>query len=231
MNFILDFLFPKSCLGCHRSGTYFCQDCTRALTQKELICPVCARLSIGGATHPICQRKYSLDGLWSLGAYQGALKAAIQKLKYRHVSDLSATLISLIIDYWVKFPPHFLDLVKKDRGVGWTIVPVPLHWSRRNWRGFNQSALLGQLLAKNLDITFSDCLTRTRPTTPQTKLERSARRQNIKNAFELAVSGRPLAESVLLIDDVWTTGSTLRECAYVLKRSGAKQVWALTLAR
>lgn len=97
---ILDFLFPKTCCGCGKLGSYLCPKCSKEIYQKELFCPYCRRPSLGGATHPLCQKKYGLDGLWSLGLYRDSLAKAIRKLKYRFVSDLGETLVDLMIKYW-----------------------------------------------------------------------------------------------------------------------------------
>jgi len=200
--------------------------------QADLVCPKCERLAIGGQVHPICKRKYGLDGLWSLGIYQDQLKSSIQSLKYKKVRGLAEVLVNILVEYWAKYQPFVLDQIKKNRGVGWAIVPAPLHWWRSNERGFNQAALVGQLLAQKLGLNYCDALKRTRYTKPQVRLKGRERHHNIRNAF---VISKPYTLNpspyVLLIDDVWTTGSTLRECCYVLKRNGAKKVWALTLAR
>lgn len=187
---------------------------------------------MGGQTHPLCRTRYSLDGLWSLGIYEGALRSAISKLKYRLVKDLSEELVAIILEYWAVYQPFLLDKIKKDLGQGWVVVPVPLHSLRQNWRGFNQSALIGQSLSKVLSLDYSDCLKRIRYTKPQVSLKSHQRRENIKGAFVLknkADIKKP--PKVILIDDVWTTGSTMQECGAVLKKGGVKQVWALTLAR
>lgn len=230
MNFLLDFLFPIRCVNCKRVGEYLCSNCTLEIKQGELVCPTCERLSIGGITHPVCRRIYGLDGLWSLGIYQNPLRIAIQKIKYKWVTSLAETLINITIIYWAKNPPILLDIIKKDRGNSWTIVPVPLHWTRKNWRGFNQSELLAKLLSKKLGLKYQDALVRTKKTKPQVKLDSFKRKQNIKGAFALT-NNYHLVSNILLIDDVWTTGATLKECTYMLKKGGAKQVWALTLAR
>ena len=232
-NFFLDILFPKKCTGCGKDGGYFCGDCVSNILQIDLICPQCTNLSIGGLTHPSCEREFSLDGLWSLGIYQGSLRKAIQKLKYEPalVKDFAPVLVDIFIEYWVKYQPFIYEEIKKN-SQGWMIAAVPLHWYRGNKRGFNQSKLIGQLLSKKLGLDYCDGLKRIRYTTPQVKLKRKDRKANIKNAFEITkpytLNPKPF---VLLIDDVWTTGSTLRECCKVLKKAGAKKVWALTLAR
>lgn len=231
MNFFLDLLFPKKCVGCRKTGSYFCQDCISNILQGDLVCPKCEKLAMGGQTHPICKRKFGLDGLWSLGIYQAPLKQAIQTLKYKRVSELAEILTNITLEYWAKYQPFVLDQIKKDRGEGWMVIPVPLHWWRENDRGFNQASLIGQNLSKKLGLGYCEALKRTRYTKPQAKLKGKDRYENIKNAFEINPNCNLKTVNCLLIDDVWTTGSTLKEAIYILKRNGAKKVWALTLAR
>jgi len=117
------------------------------------------------------------------------------------------------------------------------VIPVPLHKFRENWRGFNQAVLLGREFARRFGFKFSDrILERAVDTRPQVELKGKKRRENVKGAFSLNSGiesrGKMLSQrQLLLIDDVWTTGSTLRECGKVLKKAGAGKVWALTLAR
>lgn len=244
MNFILDLLFPKKCVGCKKIDTYFCKECVANILQTDLICPRCERPAVGGQTHPVCRRRYGLDGLWSLGIYQGSLREAIKRLKYGRAKAVAETLVDITLEYWAKYQPFILDQIKKDLGAGWGVVPVPLHWWRVNNRGFNQASVIGQILSKKLGLNYSEGLKRIRYTKSQVKLKGFDRHQNIRNAFEIDPSVISLPQddklrsknytqlvNCLLIDDVWTTGSTLRECCYVLKRAGAKKVWAITLAR
>lgn len=233
MNFLLDILFPKKCVGCRKEGSYFCGDCVSNIKQSDLVCPRCEKPAVGGQTHPICKRRFGLDGLWSLGVYQDPLRKAIQLLKYKphFVRDFVPVLVDILVWYWARYQPFIFDLIKKDRGQGWVIIPVPLHWWRENDRGFNQSKLIGQLLSKKLGLAYCEGLKRIRYTRSQVKLKEKERWKNIRGAFSVSSSFQPLTSNVLLIDDVWTTGSTLRECCYVLKMNGAKKVWAITLAR
>lgn len=239
MNLLLDLLFPKKCVGCNVLGTYFCNSCIGDIRQTDLVCPKCERPAVGGQTHPVCRRRFGLDGLWSLGIYQDPLRSAIQTLKYKYVKELAEILTDITIEYWARFQPFLLDQIKRDQGDGWAVIPVPLHWYRQNWRGFNQAASLGEDLSKKLGLNYSEGLKRMRYTRQQVGLKGKRRHQNIKDAFVLSnplslspkeghVAPKP---SVILVDDVWTTGSTLKECAFVLKRAGAKKVWALTLAK
>ncbi len=199
--------------------------------QTELVCPECDRSALGGQTHSICKSKFGLDGLWSLGIYEKPLKQAIQTLKYKRVKELAEILTNITIEYWAKYQPFVLDQIKKSRGEGWVVVPIPLHWWRENNRGFNQSSIISQLLSEKLGLKYLDAIKRIKYTKPQVKLKGRERHQNIKNAFSLNTKYNIQNTYVLLIDDVWTTGSTLRECCDILKRAGAKKVWAITLAR
>lgn len=231
MDFLLELFYPKRCFVCKKEGELFCQQCRSRILQTDLVCPKCEKVSIGGQVHPVCKRKFGLDGLWSLGVYKDPLKGVIKKLKYRRLDKASKELVEVVVDYWLKFPPFLLELIKKDRGEGWFLTPVPLHWYRQNWRGFNQSALLAKLLAGKLGLKYQEVLKRDRYTKPQVKLKGYDRNLNIKGAFSLDPKYDRLNTKVILVDDVWTTGSTLKECCYVLKRAGVKNVWALTLAR
>jgi len=113
------------------------------------------------------------------------------------------------------------------------LVPIPLHPSRRRWRGFNQAELLGKMITANLDLPFApDLLIRKKKTQPQFKLGKKSRQQNLKNAFVVSDSKFLILNfCFLLFDDVFSSGATLNEAAKTLKRAGAKQVWGLTLAR
>ncbi len=231
LNYVLDLVFPKHCVGCNKEGSYLCSSCQGQIMQKELICPRCKTKTFGGATHSLCYKPYTLDGLWSYGAFEGVLRRSIQKLKYKWITEHSDLLIDQVVYYLASTSPLFLEQIKEDRGVGWVVVPVPLHWQRQNWRGFNQSALIAKKLAESLGLPYQELLKRSKNTQSQTHFDADQRRQNMKNAFEFQSKAYLLPPNVLLIDDVWTTGSTMQECCYVLKQAGVQTVWALTIAR
>jgi ComF family protein len=111
------------------------------------------------------------------------------------------------------------------------IIPVPLHPTRQRERGFNQASLLAELLSAEVSIPSKLLLERVRYTTTQTALDRAERMENLHNAFRLRKNMDVRGLRVLLIDDVLTTGSTLNECARILKRAGAISVHAATAAR
>jgi len=218
---LLDFLFPRRCLGCGQWGQYFCKNCIKRLKQIEKqICPVCQRPAINGKTHPRCQTKYSLDGLVSIFAYEGIIKQAIGKLKYKFITDLAEELIRLTSKH-MSYPKSSI------------LIPVPLHSRRQRWRGFNQAELLGKILAEKFNWQVrTDILVRHKHTKPQVDLKGKERKNNIRGAFKITPKAKiKNLKKVWLFDDVWTTGSTLRECGQVLKRAGVRKVWGLTLAR
>lgn len=227
---LLDLVFPKSCVGCRKSGTYFCTDCVSSISPAEPICPICSKLSASGNTHPFCQKGFCLDGLWSFGLYRNPLKLAIQKLKYKWITELAQRLNELIFIYGHFDQGVLFNQIKKDQE-SWLVTSIPLHWQRQNWRGFNQAELLGKLLAKSLGIKYLETLKKIQATKPQVSLSRDKRGRNLKNAFTLVNKDNFPVKNYLLVDDVWTTGSTLKECADLLKRAGAKRVWGFTLAR
>lgn len=254
----LDFLFPKKCLGCGKKGKYFCDECVAKTELIERpICPICVKPFPFGQTHHHCQTRYTIDGLTSVFVYEGIIREGIKQLKYRFYFDLADELGTILLNRNVVNPAQFLDLKKT------VIVPVPLHRWRQDWRGFNQAALLAQILARKLNLPFcGGLLVRTRYTEPQTGLKKEERKRNVERAFEvnekyISVNpraaqkeiddtikaraplnqrkSRPLGivlpTSVLLFDDVWTTGATMKVCAKLLKRAGFKKVWGLTVAR
>ena len=227
---LLDLLFPKKCFSCGRQGSYICADClNKVKISDKQICPVCGRPAIGGKTHPICQKKETLDGLTYVFQYNWLTKKIIKKIKYRFIYSAVEELGEM-----------FLSSLGEDEVFAWVcrkkpiLVPVPLHPSRKRWRGFNQSELLGKIIARRLGIKFCpDLLKRTRNTIPQTGLKKENRLKNIKGAFEINKDYSKFKihnSKFLLFDDVWTTGGTMRECAKVLKRNNAKFVWGLTIA-
>ncbi len=220
---ILDFIFPKRCVSCGAIGQYFCRSCRtriRPIEIYEAICPVCERSAIGGATHPKCRGRYTIDGLTSFFHYDGVIRKAIKVLKYRSVFDIAAEFVSL-----AALPDLSADI----------LIPIPLHISKLRERGYNQAEGLGRILAKQLNIPIQTAiLLRTRKTIAQVAMkDRKSRLTNMEKAFGLAQTGKsmPQGTSVLLFDDVFTTGATMRAAANVLKRAGAKNVWAVTMAR
>lgn len=231
---ILDLIFPKRCVNCTKIGGYLCRECFSKIEYIDKpVCPVCQRQAVGGKTHPGCQRPYGLDGLVVAARYRGSVKRAIAKIKYKWAYDVGNLLVDLLAASLWKF-----DLPQEP-----ILVPVPLHRRRERWRGFNQAEILAKSLASRFGQPYADVLVRIRETKSQVGLKRDKRRGNVQGAFEIRGSTpkantkssgvEPLnlkGKNFLLVDDVYTSGATMAECAKVLKRSGTKSVWAMAVA-
>lgn len=222
---MLDLVFPVKCVVCSNSGQFLCERCKGKLTHlNRQLCPVCNKPAAFGKTHIECTSRNKLDGLISpLSYHDPRVRKIIEMLKYKFISDLATTLSELILE---EIKNNELENFFKD----FVIIPVPLHPSRLKWRGFNQSELLAQPLSNSLGTSLKlDLVKRVKFSKPQMKLNKEERIVNIKNSF--LVTAKIPKQKVLLVDDVATTKSTLHEISKVLKRAGAEEVWALTVAQ
>jgi len=232
---ILDFILPTSCSYCNSSiaGSgipYFCSSCWSDFTPiRGPVCPRCGRPfeSPEALSHSpehacsACRLNPPLfDQALSIGYFEGSLREAIHQFKYRPCRSLGRPL-----GHWM------VENIRVVSGID-IVMPVPLHVRRLKQRGFNQALLLAHRTSEALSIPLScDNLFRVRPTRPQVELTGEERIKNVSGAFALRQPGALADKNVVLIDDVFTTGATMNECALVLKRAGAARVTALTLAR
>ncbi len=230
---VLDTLFPLLCLGCGTRGAFICPRCQRKLPVRlEQNCPTCLRITPNGHRCFHCRdhNPSALDGLFVASSYHGSfLPRAIHTWKYRFIPEIAHELGQFLVSTLQNSALPLPD----------ALLPVPLHPRRLRFRGFNQSELLARELAQSLTPglempLLTDVLLRTRFTKPQMKTDsREERLLNLQNAFALApdkavtIKGKAL----WLIDDVATTGTTLEECARVLKAHGARFVYGIVLAR
>jgi len=241
---LLDLLFPKTCLGCgkpadsampdgRQAGQYFCSSCVSKIELIEnQICPVCERPSPFGKTCSLCQTKLSLDGLISLFDYKDIIKKAIHELKFKFSTDLIEEFFKLIMKALENKNDRLILLNQFIKDQKPVIVPIPLHWYKENLRGFNQSEIFGRKLEKLWSLEFKkDLLIRSKFTPPQAGLTQDQRKENISKAFSAFPIIHNSLFNILLIDDIWTTGATLKTCGALLKKSGAKTIWGLTIAR
>lgn len=223
---VKDFIYPKRCLSCGKGGAYLCGACIRRQERVFQICPVCFRKSFVGKTHQVCLNPKSLDGLFSPFYYEGLIRRAILSLKYKFAQDVASEL-----SFWTAYFVKQEGLTFRD----FILLPVPTEKKRQNWRGFNQTEVLGRSLADALNLSLtSKLLIKTRYTKPQTELKGEERKRNLKGVFKInsKYKNENLSNyNFLVFDDVWTTGSTVKEAAHVLKRAKAKRVVGLTVAR
>lgn len=225
-NFILDVLFPIQCVGCSKEGKWLCQDCFGLIKlSRENRCPICGKTFYLGKTCLKCQKKTRLTGLIVAGSYDDKLlKEVIQAFKFGFVKDLAKPLSKLLIR---RLGDLSFDLGKSS----FVLTFVPLHKHRLRWRGFNQAEILAQSLASYYGISVVLLLARKRSTIPQSLVKnKEKRKKNIKNVFRCQNRELFRGRKVIIVDDVCTTASTLKECARVLSRAGAKEIWGLVLA-
>jgi len=225
-------LYPSVCTICGgsvRAGDYLCNRCD-AKTAR-IVAPFCRQCSEpfeGSITNEFtcancAHRTIYFDAAVSAYRGRGIVREIIHEFKYGRQIYLRH-----LVARWL----HAALDDERLRGSQFDIiVPVPLHATRLRERGFNQAALLAALLSAQTSISSKPVLQRVRYTTTQTALDRSERIENLHNAFRLRKNADVRGFRVLLIDDVLTTGSTLSECARVLKRAGALSVHAATAAR
>ncbi len=230
--FMLDTLFPVFCISCSRPNAWICKECLDKIPLKNSqTCPFCEKvITPDGRVCFKCRKKSSLDGLLVASSYKNEIvSSAVHYYKYRFVEDFFLPLGKILIKAFLQSEFPIPDI----------IIPVPLHKRRLRWRGFNQAELLARHLGQNLAPGFNvsiknDFLARHRYTHPQMKIKNYARRKkNIEGVFKLEkeVKKTLKGKSILLVDDIATTGATLFECARVLKRNGAGKVFATVIAR
>ena len=219
--FLIDFLFPKHCVGCGTTGSYFCEQCRPHLPLvPSLVCPGCLGPSLAGQVHHFCRPKSHLDGVVFSFKYEEIVKTAIKKIKYRGTFDLTNELVTLV-----------LAKIDQAQFTDFILIPVPLHTSRFRERGFNQSEEIGKAVEKLWgNVLAQDILIREKKTRAQYTLTKKERKQNVKEAFIVVDAEKVKNCKILLLDDIFTTGATLQECARVLKKAGAVEVWGLTIA-
>jgi ComF family protein len=210
---IKESIFPLFCLNCNQEGFWVCPDCLKQIETNGIFC------------YPNCAKNFALDFHLAIAKYEEdeLIGQIIQTFKYQFAEEILTVIRTLI--------NKFLAEQKEKFGqIDW-IVPVPLHRKRLAERGFNQAELIGKIVADLFAIPMVKALKRHRATLQQAKLARLERIENVKNAFILDPNINVTNKNILLIDDVFTTGSTMQECARALKQSGAKVVASFTLAR
>jgi ComF family protein len=187
------------------------------------MCLVCQTPAPFGKTHANCVSRNTIDGaIAGLNYKNRHVNEIIRMFKYNFVSDLASPLSQTIVE---AMDNQGLNDYFKD----FTILPVPLHKRRMNWRGFNQSELLSKALAEKLNIPIQkDLVLRQKFTTPQTTLSAAERKKNLDQAF--ALNANVAGQKILLVDDVVTSGATAQELAKILKQGKASEVWIITAA-
>ncbi len=215
-NFVLNLFFPKFCFGCQKEGSYLCEDCKSIIEVS--------------AFHQKFRTK-NLDDLYFVVEYRNfLLKNLVQQFKYKpFIKELSKPLASLIIDHF-KLIDNLPSFCKEE--IGFVLIPIPLKKRRLRWRGFNQAEEITKVLSNFLEIPkIFDVLIKKGGTLPQVKLSDKERRKNVLGVFYCQNKEKIQGKKILLVDDIYTTGSTMEEAAKTLKEAGAKKIIGIVIAR
>jgi len=228
---ILDTIFPSyTCLVCrgeinHGDTKYTCDACAKKLPLHEHVCTTCGcEVAEKVITCSRCVEKkkpWHFNKARSAFSYEDPVIGLILRLKYNAEGDVA------------RFVANFLaDVVKKHNMTADALIPIPLAPKRFRQRGYNQAGLIAKELSTILKVpVVDDVLFRTSFTTAQKEMSHEERKQNLRGAFDLHMPCDKLGEKrVLLIDDVFTTGSTVDECARILKKAKPKSIEVLTIA-
>jgi ComF family protein len=230
--FILDIIFPKECLGCGSEGYLLCAKCFSSIEYyKQKYCLKCGKETAEGILCKNCSNLSDLKNIIVIGDYNNKLWGDLIKcLKYNFVKEAAhypAEIMSSYIEKESSFDSELKKILLSEKTL---LTAVPLHKKRKKWRGFNQSEEIAKILSHKYGIPLSCGLEKTKNKKPQTKLSGKQRKENLKNCF--IWKGEYLSGyNIILIDDVVTTGTTMFECASVLKSAGAKNIFGLAVAR
>jgi ComF family protein len=236
---LLHIVLPTECRVCGNSTAaedqpFFCNRCWTGIRPiSPPVCPCCGSpfaspVALAYSPEHLCgacrENPPAFDSARAVGYYQGVLVEAIRLFKYQSKTRLGRHLAALLADQARRMP-------QVREGVD-VVLAVPLHRARLRQREFNQSLLLAHRLGRELSAPLLiDALERSRWTRPQVELDGEERRKNVRKAFTVKRPDQIEGRRILLVDDVYTTGATVNECAKVLKKAGAQAVHVLTLAR
>lgn len=230
----LELIYPEKniCFICEVydeeiSDKYICSSCERKL--KKLQPPLCSKCSKPieyNSTTGLCPECCDTDRYFitskSPYAYDGLIKKAIYSYKYHNKAYFYKLFGNLLVDFMKSISYTEFDC----------IASVPLYPSKMRERGYNQSELIARYIASKLSIPYVDAIKRTKKTLKQSGQSREQRKKNMKGAFEIKQPAEKIINnSVLLVDDIYTTGSTVDECSKVLVNYGAASVYVITIAR
>ncbi|MEL7649452.1 MAG: ComF family protein [Sedimentibacter sp.] len=233
---LLEILYPEknTCFFCGTydeeiQDRYICADCEKNV--RRIVPPVCLRCSKpvepdspAGLCTDCRLSSWNFEMCRSPFCYEGLIKKGIYMFKYHNKPYFYKFFGKSLAGYMKSICYTDFDL----------IVPVPLHRSKMRKRGFNQSKLVASYISRDFSIPMAEVLRRIRKTPKQSEMSREERRANMEDAFSLKnekMADLLKEKTVLLVDDVFTTGSTADECSKVLKQGGADKVYVITIAR
>lgn len=231
----VDLFYPPRCVLCDKKLTgvekHICNECYNALPLiNGSRCPKCSRpIRTRNGENQLCgvcriQPNKNIKVTVAAGEYEGLMKRLIHLYKYDRQQFLSVLFARIIAEQTIKMNvAESIDL----------LVPIPLHWTRKRWRGFNQSKEICRGISHliNVPVIPESAFCRVRKTTPQVQLNAASRTSNIRDAFSVRKAKYIKGKNIALVDDVYTTGATSDECSRMLLHAGAKSVSLLIIAR
>lgn len=225
---LLDLLFPIYCVGCGASGEHLCVKCRQLLQQSAITpsCIICSLRNFSGNTCKTCQKYTHIKKwLWCFNYKNPAIRGLLHRYKYKRIQTLGIALSELaqnvLIDQEIRLPKNIF------------VAPIPLSRAKERERGFNQALPIAEAIAKMFRATLvTDALTRTVHNPPQAQIRDFKKRQkNVQGIFTVKNRNAIRGKTILLVDDVAASRSTLEEAACVLRTAGAKSVWAFVIAK
>ncbi len=232
VGWLVQALFPCRCVSCGTFGAWCCPAClAQVWYPRTLTCPACGVSDALGAFCPNCRGNLALRGVWAPLPYgHPVVRELLRAYKYEYVRELEPVLVNLLAATLRTYalPPAWGAVPRN----AWVLCPVPLAPKRLRSRGFNQTETLARALAERTNLAWQNLLERTRSTKPQSDITDHAKRMaNVQGAFCLSHGADVRGRAVILLDDVYTSGSTLEACAAELRRGGAAEVWGLAVAK
>ena len=216
----LDFLLPLYCVGCRREGRGICLECLAGISELQACCQLCARPGEARRCRQCSSSPLPINGIRAVYPFEGVIRSSVHAFKYRNYRALAPELAQLMA-----------RRLEDARIPATLLVPVPMHPRRERSRGYNQAGLLANELGRLTGIPVGEgILGRCVDSPPQVQLGTRADRMRIAEGTFLATTSVK-GGSVLIIDDVVTTGSTMAACARALWDASAASVWGLALAR
>ncbi len=212
---VLNFIFPSVCGFCNKIGEgYVCQKCKRSIIHSNIFLN---QLDL------YRNNDIFIDEHFYLFSYTGIIREKILQYKF----DDKAYLANTIYEFFMNNEKLYRFLKKYD-----IIIPIPISSSRKRERGYNQSELLTKKLNELVNIHIeTKVLKKEKNNQPQSSLNKLQRKENVKNVYKVQNELKISNKYILLLDDVYTTGSTANECAKILKQAGGKEVGVLTIAK
>lgn len=206
---LFDILLPKRCIGCRQEGDYICDKCSVFLSE-----------SIN-----------NIDKLVSIWEYEGIMEKLIREIKYdgmtHAIDELVERAFTVIAKDTVRFENFLKFLLSEDT----YITYVPMYKNKEKKRGFNQAELIAKKVGEITKKEVGPLLIKTKDNLSQAGLSPSERIENVRGVFDIAPVIKVKPQSVILVNDIYATGATMRECQKVLRENGIKNIWSFVLAR